>query len=232
MPICGAGLVACLGDGFEHHFERFFIGFQIRSESAFIAHRGGIAALLQHALQRVKYFDAHAQRFGELARAVGDDHELLRIHRIVGVRAAVEDVHQWNRQQIGADATQVSIERRDLRMRGSARGGHGHGQDRVRAQLGFVRRAVQLDHRAIDGALVFRLHAGNGRRDLLDDIGDGLAGTLAQIALGIVVAQLDGFVLTGGSAGRNGGAADGTIREMYVSFDRGIASRVENLTAQ
>ncbi len=65
MPICVAGLVAGLGDGFEHDFERFFVRFQIRREAAFIAHRGGVAALLQHALERVEHFDAHAQRFGE-----------------------------------------------------------------------------------------------------------------------------------------------------------------------
>ena len=99
MLICVAGLVAGLGDGFEHHFERLFVRFQIGSESAFVANGGGIAALLQNAFQRVEYFHAHAQRFGKLARAVRDDHELLRVHRIVGMRAAVEDVHHRNGQQ-------------------------------------------------------------------------------------------------------------------------------------
>ena len=63
-----AGLVAGLRDGFEHHFERFFVRLQIGGEAAFVAHRGRVAALLQHRLQRVEDFDAHAQRFGKLRR--------------------------------------------------------------------------------------------------------------------------------------------------------------------
>ncbi len=65
-----ARLVAGLGDGFEHHFKRFFVRFQVGGESTFVAHRGGITALLQHALQSVEHFDAHAQRFGKFACAV------------------------------------------------------------------------------------------------------------------------------------------------------------------
>ena len=65
MPICVAGLVAGLGDGFEHHFERLFVRLEIGRESAFVADRSRIAALLQHALQGVEYFGAHAQRLGE-----------------------------------------------------------------------------------------------------------------------------------------------------------------------
>ncbi len=179
----------------------------------------------------MKYFGAHAQRFGKFARAVGDDHEFLRVDGIVGVRAAVEDVHQRHGQQIRRNAAQISIERRHLRLRGGARGGHGDGQDRVRAQLGFVGRAVQLDHLAIDGALVFRVHAGDGRRDFLDDIRDGLARAFAQVALRIVIAQLDGFVLAGGGAGGNRGAAERTIGEKHVGFYSGIAARVQNLAA-
>ena len=84
----------------------------------------------------------------------------------------------------------------------------------------------------IDRALVFGLHAGHSRADFLDDIRDGLARPLAQKALGIGVAQLNGFVFAGGCAGRNGGAPDGTIRELHVGFDGGVAARVENLAAQ
>ncbi len=116
-------------------------------------------------------------------------------------------------------------------MRGGAGGGHGDGQDRVRAQLGLVGRAVQLDHVAIDGALVFGLHAGDGRADFLDDVRHGFARAFAQVTLGIVVAQLDGFVLASGSAGRNGGAAERTIGQMHIGFHGGIATRVENLAA-
>ena len=41
-----AGLVAGGGDGFEDAFERFFVGFQVGREAAFIADGGGIAVFL------------------------------------------------------------------------------------------------------------------------------------------------------------------------------------------
>ena len=37
-----AGLVAGGGDGFEHPFESFFVGFQVGRESAFISDGGGV----------------------------------------------------------------------------------------------------------------------------------------------------------------------------------------------
>ena len=64
-----AGLVAGGGDGFEDDFERFFVGFQIGREAAFVADGGGVAVLLQHGFQGVENFDAHAQRFAKIRRA-------------------------------------------------------------------------------------------------------------------------------------------------------------------
>ncbi len=136
-----------------------------------------------------------------------------------------------NRQQVRADAAQVAIERRHLRLRGGARRGHGDRQNRVRAQLGLVGRSVQLDHLAIDVGLLFRFHAGYGRSNLLVDILNGLARSFAQVALGIAVAQLHRFMLAGGSARGYRGAAHGAIREMHVGFDGGIAARIQNLAA-
>ena len=212
-------------------FEGLFVGLQIGREAAFIANRGGIAALLQHAFQGVKHFRAHAQRFGERSRAVGHDHELLRVDGVIGVRSAVQNVHHRNRQQVGAHAAQIAIERRHLRLRGGARHRHGDGQNGVRAELGFIRRAVQLDHFVIDGGLLFRFHAQDRRRDFLVDILNGLARSFAEIALGIVIAQLHGLMLAGGSAGGNGGPSNAAIGEVYISLDRGVAARIEDLAA-
>ena len=53
----------------------------------------------------------------------------------------------------------------------------------------------------------------------------------AEIALWIVVAQFNGFVLAGGRAGWYGGAADCAISKMHVGFDSGIAAGVEDLAA-
>ena len=91
------------------------IAFDIRfhgwREAAFVADCGVVAALLEHAFQSVEDLDAPAQRFGERFRADGHDHEFLEVHVVVGVGAAVEDVHHRRGQNIGAGAAEIAIER-------------------------------------------------------------------------------------------------------------------------
>ena len=96
-----AGLVAGGGDGFENALERLFVGFQIGREAAFIADGGGIAVLLEHGLQVMEHFDAPAQRFVKAGSADGHDHEFLHVHGIIGVRAAIEDVHHRDGKSVG-----------------------------------------------------------------------------------------------------------------------------------
>ena len=45
----------------------------------------------------MKHLNAHAKRVGESRRPHRDDHEFLEVDAIVGVRAAVEDIHQGHR---------------------------------------------------------------------------------------------------------------------------------------
>ena len=72
---------------------------EVRGEAAFVANRGGVACGLERCFQRVEDLGAHAQGFGEVRRADRRDHELLDVDRIVGMRAAIEDVHHRHRQQ-------------------------------------------------------------------------------------------------------------------------------------
>ena len=60
-----AGLVARLGDGFEHDFDGLGVRLDGGRKSAFVADGGVVAALLQHAFQDVEGLDAPAQRFAE-----------------------------------------------------------------------------------------------------------------------------------------------------------------------
>jgi hypothetical protein len=123
--------VARGGDGFEHDFDGFFVRFQIRREAAFIAHRGGIAALFQNGLQIVEDFDAHAQGFAEARSADGHGHEFLEVDGIIGMRAAVQNVHHGHGQDVGValggKAREILVEREALGCGGGARGGHGDG---------------------------------------------------------------------------------------------------------
>ena len=98
-------------------------------------------------------------------------------------------------------------------------------------KLRFVRRAVGLDHVAVESALVGGVEAGDGFGDRAVDVGDGFEHAFAEIVRFVAVAQFDGFVLAGGGAGGNGGAAHGAAFEADVGFDRGIAAGIENFAA-
>ena len=54
---------------------------------------------------------------------------------------------------------------------------------------------------------------------------------LPSVLLLVVVAQLDGFVLAGAGARRDGGAAEGAVFEDDVDFDGRVAAGVEDLPA-
>jgi hypothetical protein len=82
-------------NGFHNHIHGFVIRLKVGRKAAFIAHRGHQSTLLQKFLQCVKCLRAVAQRFGKGRCADGEEHELLEVHVVCRVRAAVEDVHHW-----------------------------------------------------------------------------------------------------------------------------------------
>ena len=57
---------------------------------------------------------------------------------------------------------------------------------------------------------------------------DGFEDAFAQVAGFVVVAEFVGLVFAGGSAGRDGGAADGAACYVDFGFDGGIAAGVND----
>src|SRR4029453_10222936 len=112
--------------------------------------------------------------------------KFLEIERIVGVYAAIEDVHHRYGKKPRRRSADITVERRALR------GGRGLGnrerdsEDRVGAEPALVRRTVERDERLVDLRLRFRIHAADGIENLAIDGGDGFAHALAQIALATV----------------------------------------------
>ena len=77
--------------------ERRLVGVQVRGEAALVADRGREPALGEHLLERVEHLRAVAQGLAEPRRTHREDHELLDVQAVVGVRAAVDDVHHRHR---------------------------------------------------------------------------------------------------------------------------------------
>ena len=172
-----------------------------------------------------------AQGFTEGGRAHRDDHEFLQVEVVVGVSAAVDDVHHRHGQRHLARATEVAIQRQAGFLGSGAGHGHGDGQHGVGAQVGLVVGTVQLDQGTVDVGLLGGVQAQNGLGDLGVDVLDSFQHALAAIALGIAIAQLDGLTGTGRGAGRDGRTAHHARFEQDVAFDGGVATRIDDLTS-
>ena len=103
--------------------------------------------------------------------------------------------------------SEIAIQRHSRIFCCRARGRHRDSEDRIGAELAFVRRAVELDHRAIDADLIRRSHTIERRRDPLLDTLHRELDSLAAVTIGVAVTKLDRFMLAGGRSARNRGAA-------------------------
>ena len=128
-------------------------------------------------------------------------------------------------------AAEVAIERQAARLRRRLGRRQRHAEDGVGAEAGFVARAVELDQRRVDAALVLGIHAGKRVEDLGVDRIDGLLDALAEVARLVAVAQLDRLVRARGGARRHRRAAHGAILQHDVDLDRRVAAAVEDFAA-
>ena len=215
-------------DGLGDQVERGAVALQVGGEAALVAETGGQALLLQHRLEGVVDLGALLQRLAEGRGADRGDHELLDVDVGVGVRAAVDDVHHRHRQQVGVGAADVAEQRQAGRLGGGLGGGERDAEDRVGAELGLVGRAVEVEHRLVDEALVVGVEADDRAGDRVDDAADGLLHALAEVALA-AVAQLDRLEGAGGGAAGHGRAAERAVLEEHLHLDGGVAARIEDL---
>ena len=184
---------------------------------------------MQHALEGVVDLGAPTQALDKARGAHRHDHELLEVNVVVGMHAAVEDVHHGRGQQVGVDAAQVLVQRQTRRLGSGAGDGQRHAQDGVGTELGLVGGTVRSNQRGIDGALVEGVEAHDGVSTLVVDVLDGLRNALAQVAALVAVAQLASFESAGRSTRRHHRAAKAAVLEHDLDLDGGIAAAVEHL---
>ena len=226
-----AGDEAGLVDGLQDHLDRGLVVGHVGRKTAFVADRHADALVVQDLLERVEHLGAVTQRLAEVRRAHRDDHELLQVQVVVGVGAAVDDVHHRHRHLHAAHATEIAVQRQAGLFGRGAGHGHRHGQHRVGAQARLVVGAVQVDQGLVQEGLLGRVQAHHGLGDLGVDELDGLEHALAQVTGLVAVAQLDRFARTGRRAGRHGGAAHGAAFQQHVALDGGVAARIEDFAA-
>ena len=184
---------------------------------------------LQHLLQVVEDLAAAADGVAEALEAQRHDHELLHVDRVVGVLAAVDDVHHRGGQQPGADAAQVAEQRQPAVVGRGMGVGQRDAEDRVGAEVLLVLGAVEFDHPLVDGDLIEGVHAAQLVGQLVVDVVDGLQHPLAEVFRLVAVAQFPGLVDAGAGAAGHGRAAERAVGQLDVDLDGRVAAAVENL---
>ncbi len=174
----------------------------------------------------------HANGLCLVSSTDGTDHEFLESDGSVGVSATVDDVHHGNRENIGVGAAEVAVQRHAQFCGSSLGNSQGNAQDGVGAQLALGSGAVQLDHGLIDGALLSSVHADDLGSDYLVHIVYGLENALAAIALFVSITELQGLVLTGGSARGNGSYTNKTGIKGNFNFDGRISAGIQDLSTE
>ena len=215
-------------DRLDDEIQRGPVVLEVGGEAPLVADARGQAALLDHGLQRLVDLGPPAQRLGEGGGADRGDHELLDVHVVIGVRAAVEDVHHRDGQHVGVRAAKVAEQRQAAGIRSGPGDGHADADDGVRAQPRLVRRPVQVDHGLVDQALVVDLVAEQFRLDLVDDVLDRPGHPLAAV-FRAAVPELDGLEGAGRGSARHARPGDGPVIERDLDLEGRVAPGIQDL---
>ncbi|MNY13629.1 hypothetical protein D3C86_1467720 [compost metagenome] len=129
-----SGLEPGMFDGGEDHLDGRLVRRQVGRKASLIAHCSRHAATLEQALQRVEDLHTPAHGFRELRRPHWHDHEFLHVDVVVGMSAAVDDVHHGQGQHRLAIAADVAIESFPSRDRSGFRRRERNRKDGVRTQ--------------------------------------------------------------------------------------------------
>jgi hypothetical protein len=137
------------------------------------------------------------QALGKRRRPQGSEHELLDLEPIVGVSAAVDHVHQRDRQEVGLGTAEVPVQGQSGRYRRGPGHGQGDPEDGVRSQPAPIHGPVELDHDPVDVSLVQGVDLGHRRRDLVLDVPARVEHASPPVPLVVPVPELQGLVPPG-----------------------------------
>ena len=172
---------------------------------------------------------ARAQSFGEGRHAFGHDHELLKIDRRIRVRAAVDDVHHRYRQHLGIRSAEVFEKREAELVGGRPCSRKRDRENRIRAELALVRRAVERDHRLVHVDLIERVHVRHFFSDDFVHIRHSFRHAAAKEAFFHAIAQLPRLMFPCASAARDNGIAGCAAGDSDDSFNSWITARIDDL---
>src|ERR1700682_3182238 len=148
----------------------------------------------------MKAFSAGAECLGEARESDGREHELLKVDARLSVSSAVENVEQWDGQDLRAVAAKAAIQRHARRGGGGVAACEADGKDRVGAQAALVRRAVERAHALVERGRRHDSEPAQRSSADTDDIRERPSASLAAIPLRVAIAKLDRLVDAGARA--------------------------------
>jgi hypothetical protein len=156
---------------------------------------------------------------------------MLPAPTVVGMLAAVDDVHHRDGKRARRDAADITIEREAACVGRGFRCGEADAEDRVGAEAALVRGAVEVDHRLVEFALVLGIEADEQVGDFAVHRCDRLGDALAEIPALVAVAQFDRLMRAGRRTRGHRSAAEAAVFEQHIDFDGGVAAAVEDFAA-
>ena len=189
--------IARFFDRCQNQIQRRAGAFQIGGKAAFIAQARVMARRGQLFFQGVKHFRAHAHRLADIAGRYRHDHKLLNINGVIGVFAAIDDIHHRHRQHPGRGAPHVAKQRLCGVISGRLGAGQRHAQNGVCPKARFIGRAVKFDHRHVDGHLFGHVKAHQRLGNLAIHGRNRLQHALAHVARRVAIAHFHRFMRPG-----------------------------------
>ena len=176
--------------------ERLVSRINRRRKATLITDRSRMPGLRQKRFQRVKNLRTNAHGIRKIHRTNRHDHEFLNIQRVVGMRAAIHDVHHRRWQKMRVYPAKITPQRQANGLRSCARRRHRHTQNGVRTEPPLVGGAVKIDHGLVKPGLVQRVTTDQRVEDVHIHRLDGLQHTLATIARGVAITKLHRLMRT------------------------------------
>ncbi len=170
------------------------------------------------------------ERLGVGVETYGHDHELLEVHVVGGVGAAVQDVGARDGKGVSPDPAEVTIQRERGGLRRGLRRRQRDAEDRVGPQASLVLCAVGFDHGKVEGPLVGGVQPDDHLCQLGVHVLGGVRHALAAVAVPFPVPQFDRLVLAGRGPRGDRGPADEPAHRGQLHLDRRISPGVQDLT--
>ena len=223
-----AGLIAGPFDRLHQQLERIVDRIESRRETALVPDERRLSHLVQRFTQRCEDLRTAANRIRNIRRTVRHDHNFLELQRAFGVFAAVDHVHHRHRQRARRGAAEIAVQRHAERHRRRTRDGDRYAEQCVCAEIRFVRRTVEFDHRHVDFALRGRIEPFDRRPENFVYRGDRFEHALTAVALRIAVALFHRLVRAGRRARGNHRFFDRAEARRDRNGHRRVAARIEH----